>query len=96
VIELKPLARAAVNASTGVSPPNLAANVLRDRLALSSLRDYAFLHLGRRAAQFDVRFDKDRVIIGANVQIATGGMGCQVVAGAVVGPFPTRCSYGSG
>ena len=27
--------------------------------------------------------------LGANVQIATGGMGCQVVAGAVIGPFPT-------
>ena len=27
--------------------------------------------------------------LGANVQVATGGMGCQVVAGAVVGPFPT-------
>ena len=30
-----------------------------------------------------------QVNLGANVQIATGGMGCQVVAGAVVGPFPT-------
>jgi hypothetical protein len=27
--------------------------------------------------------------LGANVQIATGGMGCQIVAGAVIGPFPT-------
>ena len=27
--------------------------------------------------------------LGTNVQIATGGMGCQVVAGAVIGPFPT-------
>lgn len=28
--------------------------------------------------------------LGANVQIATGGMGlCQVVAGAMIGPFPT-------
>jgi hypothetical protein len=27
--------------------------------------------------------------LGANVQLATGGMGCQVVAGAVIGPFPT-------
>ena len=27
--------------------------------------------------------------LGANVQIATGGAGCQSVAGAVVGPFPT-------
>jgi hypothetical protein len=27
--------------------------------------------------------------LGANIQIATGGMGCQVVAGAVIGPFPT-------
>lgn len=30
-----------------------------------------------------------QVNLGANVQIATGGAGCQVVAGAVVGPFPT-------
>ena len=30
-----------------------------------------------------------QVNLGANVQIATGGMGCQVVAGAVIGPFPT-------
>lgn len=30
-----------------------------------------------------------QVNLGANVQIATGGVGCQVVAGAVVGPFPT-------
>ena len=29
------------------------------------------------------------VNLGADVQVATGGMGCQVVAGAVVGPFPT-------
>ena len=27
--------------------------------------------------------------LGANIQVATGGMGCQVVAGAVIGPFPT-------
>ena len=27
--------------------------------------------------------------LGANVQVATGGQGCQVVAGAVIGPFPT-------
>jgi hypothetical protein len=27
--------------------------------------------------------------LGANVQLATGGAGCQAVAGAVVGPFPT-------
>lgn len=27
--------------------------------------------------------------LGANVQIATGGAGCQAVAGAVIGPFPT-------
>ena len=27
--------------------------------------------------------------LGANVQLATGGMGCQAVAGAVIGPFPT-------
>jgi hypothetical protein len=27
--------------------------------------------------------------LGANVQVATGGAGCQHVAGAVVGPFPT-------
>jgi hypothetical protein len=27
--------------------------------------------------------------LGANVQVATGGMGCQAVAGAVIGPFPT-------
>lgn len=30
-----------------------------------------------------------QVNLGANVQVATGGMGCQVVAGAVVGPFQT-------
>ncbi len=30
-----------------------------------------------------------QVNLGANVPVATGGMGCQVVAGAVVGPFPT-------
>jgi hypothetical protein len=30
-----------------------------------------------------------QVNLGANVQIATGGMGCQVAAGAVIGPFPT-------
>ena len=30
-----------------------------------------------------------QVNLGANVPIATGGMGCQVVAGAVIGPFPT-------
>jgi hypothetical protein len=30
-----------------------------------------------------------QVNLGANVQIATGGMGCQAVAGAVIGPFPT-------
>jgi hypothetical protein len=30
-----------------------------------------------------------QVNLGANVQIATGGMGCQVVAGTVIGPFPT-------
>jgi hypothetical protein len=27
--------------------------------------------------------------LGANVQLATGGMGCQAVAGTVIGPFPT-------
>jgi hypothetical protein len=27
--------------------------------------------------------------LGANVQLATGGMGCQPVAGTVIGPFPT-------
>ena len=27
--------------------------------------------------------------LGANIQLATGGAGCQAVAGAVVGPFPT-------
>lgn len=27
--------------------------------------------------------------LGANVQVATGGAGCQAVAGAVIGPFPT-------
>jgi hypothetical protein len=27
--------------------------------------------------------------LGANVQVATGGAGCQHVAGAVIGPFPT-------
>ena len=27
--------------------------------------------------------------LGTNVQIATGGMGCNVVAGAAIGPFPT-------
>jgi hypothetical protein len=27
--------------------------------------------------------------LGANVQLATGGQGCQSVAGAVIGPFPT-------
>jgi hypothetical protein len=27
--------------------------------------------------------------LGANIQLATGGVGCQSVAGAVIGPFPT-------
>ena len=27
--------------------------------------------------------------LGTNIQIATGGMGCNVAAGAVIGPFPT-------
>lgn len=27
--------------------------------------------------------------LGANVQVATGGAGCQHVAGAVIGPYPT-------
>jgi hypothetical protein len=27
--------------------------------------------------------------LGTNVQVATGGMGCQAVAGATIGPFPT-------
>jgi hypothetical protein len=27
--------------------------------------------------------------LGANVQLATGGMGCQAVPGTVIGPFPT-------
>jgi hypothetical protein len=27
--------------------------------------------------------------LGANVQVATGGVGCQSVAGATIGPFPT-------
>ena len=30
-----------------------------------------------------------QVNLGANVPVATGGMGCQAVAGAVIGPFPT-------
>jgi hypothetical protein len=30
-----------------------------------------------------------QVNLGANVQVATGGMGCQVRPGAVIGPFPT-------
>ena len=30
-----------------------------------------------------------QVNLGSNVQVATGGMGCQIAAGAVIGPFPT-------